>query len=183
VHWLVLAELRLPVFGRERHLRVFDPLLRRVAYAWDLVELSLEPAAASQRAGALRALRRLAENGKVAGFFPEGHHGSAGPLGTPLSGSGRFLRQLARRGVAVVPVACHEQGGVLVAAFGASVTADYLAATGDGAELDGIAMRALAALLPAPWRGRWGSAAGAGSGETTAPAAAAALPAARRRPQ
>lgn len=177
VRWLVLAELRLPVLGRERHLRVFDTFLHRVTYAWDLVELSLEPAAASQRAGALRALRRLAEGGKVVGFFPEGHHGAAGPLGTPLSGSGRLLRQLARRGVAVVPVAFHEQGGVLVAAFGASVTADYLAAAGDDAALDGIAMRALAALLPAPWRGRWGKAAAA------VPPPPAAVPATQADPQ
>ncbi len=114
VHWLALTELRLPVGGRERHLWPADPVLRRVVQAWDMVPVELERGAVGRRAGALRTLRRMALEGRVVGFFPEGHQGRAGTLGSPLPGAERFLGWLERSGVALVPAAIYEAQGRLV---------------------------------------------------------------------
>jgi hypothetical protein len=87
------------------------------------------------------------------GFFPEGHHGQAGTLGSPLPGAGRFLGWLERSGVALVPAAIYEAEGRLVVRCGPQLR---LAGRGE----DGVAaqvMEALAALLPAPYRGAWGA--------------------------
>lgn len=163
VHWLVLSELRLPLFGTERHLSGLDVFLRRVAYAWQMVPLSLAPRAAAQRGGALRVLARLAADGRVIGFFPEGHGGRAGPLGDPLPGVGRFIAWLARQGVAIIPATTHETRGKLVARFGPCLaSAPALAEepspahlTRDDAAAAAAVMHALADLLPPAYRGRW----------------------------
>ena len=118
VHWLALTELRLPVGGRERHLWPADLVLRRVAQAWEMVPVVLERGAVGRRAGALRTLRRMALDGRVVGFFPEGHDGQAGTLGSPLPGAGRFLGWLERSGVALVPAAIYEAEGRLVVRCG-----------------------------------------------------------------
>ena len=148
VHWLVLSELRLRVFGAERHLAPADPVLRRVAHAWQMVPLSLDPSATAQRAQALRQLRALCAQGRVIGVFPEGHHGAAGAPGRALPGSGRFLASLAHRGAAIVPTALWEQDGTLQARFGpplAGIDADHVVAE----EAERAVMHGIAALLPA----------------------------------
>ena len=121
VHWLVLAELRPWLLGAEWHLPFADLVLRRVAHAWQMAPLSVEPGATASRAHALRHLLRLCAQGRVAGFFPEGHRGTAGPPGSALPGAGRFLATLARRGVAVVPAALWEEDGLLRVRIGPSL--------------------------------------------------------------
>ncbi|HEX2514862.1 MAG TPA: hypothetical protein VH257_09180, partial [Chloroflexota bacterium] len=174
--WLALTELRLPVGGRERHLWPADPVLRRVVQAWEMAPVELERGAVGRRAGALRTLRRMALDGRVVGFFPEGHHGRAGTLGGPLPGVGRFLGWLERSGVALVPAAIYEAQGRLVVRCGPQVRltgppslegAGGAAAQGGEEAVASRVMEALAALLPAPYRGAWGP------GRTAGPASPA----------
>ncbi|HXI17481.1 MAG TPA: 1-acyl-sn-glycerol-3-phosphate acyltransferase [Chloroflexota bacterium] len=157
INWLVLTELRLPFFGRERHLALGDIFLRRVAHAWSMVPLSVGSHMTSKRAESLRRLRRLADAGAVIGFFPEGHLGVAGTLGQPRPGATRFLDWLAQSGVTVVPVGIHEASNCLHARIGPPLKPDRASGQHVGGSIEMQIMPAIAAQLPQTLRGRWGA--------------------------
>lgn len=148
VRWLVLSDLRWRLLGRERHLWPVDIVLGRVAYAWGMIPISASAEGTAARAAALRRLDRSIGRGEVTGFFPEGHHGTAGPLGSPAPGALRVLAWLARRGAALVPVGAWEAEGRLHASIGPPI----FATTGD---ITHQIMPAIAAQLPPHLRGAW----------------------------
>jgi len=65
-----------------------------------------------------RALHRASEPGALLGLAPEGGDMPGGVLTPPPSGSGRFLRHLARRGLRFQPVGAYEDQGRLCLRFG-----------------------------------------------------------------
>jgi hypothetical protein len=103
-----------------------------------------------------RALRRAAEPEALMGLAPEGGDMPGGVLTPPPSGSGRFLRHLARRGLRLIPVGAFEDAGRLCLRFGQPF--DLPAAVPDPVD-EGASrqvMSAIAACLPKPLRGTYG---------------------------
>ena len=149
--WLVLGDLPIQL-GRWRFsLPGAAWAFERVATVWGLVPMTGFENAVN-RAHSLRRLLGLLRAGEGAGFFPEGASGTAARLGPALPGTGRFLRLLARRGVAIIPVGVREADGKLVARFGRPITGwpDDREGPPDDRQLGAFVMQQIAACLESP---------------------------------
>lgn len=89
---------------------------------------------------------------------PEGGDNSGGSLAVPPSGVGRFILQLARRGLLVHPVGVWEHDGRLCIRFGSPYrlpAAPDLPAVERDSRTAGTVMQSIACLLPTRLRGEY----------------------------
>lgn len=106
------------------------------------------------RARAVRAVLRYAAQAPepLVGLAPEGADSPGNALVRPPAGVGRFLAQLARRGLRVLPAGVFEHEGALTVRFGAGF--DLRAAPREIDPADRV-MAAIAACLPENLRGAY----------------------------
>jgi 1-acyl-sn-glycerol-3-phosphate acyltransferase len=126
IRWVMTAAWTFPESAwRER---VLTPItrwaFRRVAQIYGFVSMPPMPPRPDEveaRAAAvretLRLARRLAQSGGMIGLAPEGQD-TAGGLGAPPSGAGRFIARLVQTGLPVLPVGVDETTEGLLVAFG-----------------------------------------------------------------
>jgi 1-acyl-sn-glycerol-3-phosphate acyltransferase len=163
IHFVMTAELTFPG-------RWYGPL-GRAASRWLLGHFSriygfttMPPMPPRPRDVAARALavRRTLEFARrhpaaILGVAPEGgDNPPSGALARPAPGAGRFLLLLAALGHSLRPVGIYEEGGQLCLHFGPAYRLSIPAGLPPGArdrDAVGIAMRAVAALLPERLRG------------------------------
>ena len=126
IHWVMTAAWTFPE-SPWRH-RLLTPLSRwafkRVAKVYGFVSMPPmppDPREVEARALAVRRTvhlaRRLAPQGGMLALAPEGMD-TAGGLGQPPAGAGRFVALLVGTGMPVLPVGVAESAGRLCAAFG-----------------------------------------------------------------
>jgi hypothetical protein len=118
LHLLVVDGWPATALGRTFALPGSRWVFTRVARAWSMVPIPLDPSNHAGRARALRDLAAHALAGRAVALFPEGERGRAGEPAEALPGAGRWLRLQIRAGVVVVPAAVAETGGTLAVAFG-----------------------------------------------------------------
>lgn len=166
VHWVITAALTYPGrrFSRLRR-RASQWVLRRIAraYGFDTMPaMPPHPADVQARALAVRRVLGVVRQNPAAliGLAPEGydHPDYNGRLISPPSGSGRFLLHLSRLGLEIVPVGAYEAEGFFCLNFGRRYRLEVPQGL-PGKERDSrareIAMRRIAALLPAELRGAY----------------------------
>lgn len=146
VRWVVTANWPPWKLGPIQFRSPGDILLPRVAHALHCYAI---PFAGKDPKRTARALRRILVEARHVdrpiGLFPEGVAGSAGKLTSALPGIDRFLVQMARLGLPLVPCGISESGRFLIR-FGAAIApGEVLAAT----HPDQLAMDRIAALLAA----------------------------------
>lgn len=135
------------------------PRLARVYGFTPTPPMPPNPAEVSARAQAVRqVLRAVRKPGTVIGLAPEGRDHPGGILGTPPSGSGRFINQLAKTCRFILPVGVYEDADGLCLHFGPPF--ELAAGVGrSAAEVDAHTSRqvmvAIARQLPKRLRGAY----------------------------
>jgi 1-acyl-sn-glycerol-3-phosphate acyltransferase len=138
-------------------------LLRRVAKVYGFTSMPPMPPREKDveaRARSVREVLSFAERTKnpIIGLAPEGADMPGGLLTYPPSGAGRFMLQLAGKGLNVIPIGVWEQGGCLCVSFGPayelSVPSQMSSDEKDRAAAK-VVMENIARLLPSHLRGEF----------------------------
>lgn len=166
IHWITTAAWTYPDRFRAHTL---TPLTRwlfgRIAQVYGFTPMPPmppDPQDVAARAAAVRQILTCARQTPqaVIGLAPEGSDAQDGRLQWPPSGSGRFILHLAELGLDIMPIGGFEADGAFCLRFGPAYTLNLPAGL-SGQERDRkasqIVMRHLAAQLPAPLRGEFGS--------------------------
>ncbi len=166
VHWIITSAWTFPG-------RWYGPLLKppsewafkRIALAYGFSSMPPMPPDARDTQARTASVRHVMNYIRrtpcpVVGLAPEGREFPGGILGNPPPGTGRFILQMARQGLKIVPVALYEQQGTLCLNFGAAIQPvhnDPARSHNDNDDLARLVMQHIAALLPAHLRGDYGS--------------------------
>lgn len=160
VHWVVSAGWNFAGRQVARLTRFLFPRMARVYGFTTMPPMPPDPGEVAARASAVRQVLQVARSTPqpVVGLLPEGEDEQMGVLQMPPPGAGRFMLQLTRHGLVVVPAAIYEADGALCVRFGPHF---YLDASSElpAAERDRLAsrqvMNAIACLLPEGLRGEF----------------------------
>lgn len=165
VHWVVTAAWTFPNRPHLKPLRsATEWAFRRVARVYGFTSMPPMPPDPSEVAERARAVRLALAHARrtprpVIALAPEGGDSPDGRLRMPAPGVGRFIVQLARLGLEMVPVGVYEAGGEFCLRFGSRYRLD----TPGGLSPDELdrrvrqtAMARIAALLPNELRGEFG---------------------------
>lgn len=164
VQWVMTMERRYEHIRLGMARRAVEKVgLRAIARVYDFFSMPAmppRPDEVEQRAHTVRQIIRRARSAPpaVIGLAPEGRDILSGTLGEPPPGVGRLIGYLHRLGFTLHPVGVFESEGRLCVRFGAPFLLDLPAgATSGQIDRDASAqtMRAIAALLPAAWRGKF----------------------------
>lgn len=162
MRWLVTEAW---TFRKQPALRFLTPLtrwaFRRAARVYGFSALPAmppDPAEVEQRAAAVREVLRCARQSPspALALAPEGMDMPSGRLGTPPSGVGRFMRQLARHCGVIVPVGVYEERQNLCLNFGVGIQLSSLEKANPeetDRQTSAQVMKAIASLLPEALRG------------------------------
>jgi hypothetical protein len=165
VHWIMTAAWTFRNRPALRHL--LAPLsrwtFRRVARVYNFTPMPPmppDPREVLERAHAVRQVLAYVQQTRqpVIGLAPEGGDAPGGKLACPPSGSGRFVLQLAQRGLRLVPVGAYEADGALTLSFGPAYGLTIpagLPARARDQYASRMVMRHIAAQLPLPLRGEF----------------------------
>jgi hypothetical protein len=134
--------------------------LRKAAHTYGfflMPPMPPRPADTAARASSVRNILRYVarSTAPILGVAPEGADSPELALSTPPPGVGRFLGQLARRGMTFLPVAVYEEGRTLCIRFGTCFDIDRTAVTDRDQQIADIAMAAVADLLPPSLQGAY----------------------------
>jgi hypothetical protein len=166
VYWVVSAGWNFAGRQVARITRSLFPRMARVYRFTAMPPMPPDPGEVEARASAVRQVLQYARitPQPVVGLMPEGQDEQTGTLQMPPPGVGRFMLQLARQGLVVVPAAIYESGGALCVHFGPHFYLEVSSAL-PAAERDLQAsrqvMNAIACLLPERLRGEFAQATGA----------------------
>lgn len=164
VHWVVSAGWNFAGRQVARLTRSLFPRMARVYGFTAMPPMPPDPGEVLARASAVRQVLQYAQRTPqpVVGLMPEGEDEQMGMLQMPHPGVGRFMLQLARQGLVVVPAAIYESDGALCVRFGPhfslEVSSELPAAERD-LQASCQVMRAIASLLPEGLRGEFSQAA------------------------
>lgn len=165
IHWVMTAAWSYPDALRARLVTpVTRTLFRRLAQMYGFTSMPPmppDPSEAEQRARAVRQVLHFARHdpSPVIGMAPEGRDAPPdrpGCLVAPPPGAGRFIEQLARCGLPVLPAAVWDPGLGLCIQFGPAYTLELpsgLQAAQRDRDASWQVMSRLAALLPTELRG------------------------------
>ncbi len=161
-HWVMTNELTFPGRWYAPIGRLLTRLLlARAARVYGFTGMPPMPPRrkdTAARAHSVRAVLSFVDStpAPVLCLAPEGGDMPGGRLSWPPLGAGRFVQQLAKRGMALVPVAAYEQGGQFCLHFGQSYDLALPSGLSSGQrdrEAAGIVMGRIARLLPPHLRG------------------------------
>lgn len=164
IHWIMTSAW---TFTSQPWLKPLAPLSRwvfqRVAQAYDFSTMPPMPPRTEdveRRAHAVRQILKLVKSTPdiLVGTAPEGRDLPGGVLGMPPPGAGRFLLQLSRLGLPIIPAGYYDTSGCPFLRFGPAY--DLSLPTGlspDEADRQAslIVMKAIARQLPAQLRGNY----------------------------
>ena len=161
VHWIVSAGWNFAGRQVSRATRVLFPRMADVYGFTAMPPMPPDPDEVAERAIAVRRVLRYVRSAPqpVVGLMPEGEDEKSGILQMPPPGSGRFMLQLAKLGLVVVPAGVVELAGSLCVRFGPHFTlnpASGLAADERDLQASRQVMGAIASLLPEGMRGEFG---------------------------
>ena len=160
VHWVVSAGWNFAGRQVARLTRSLFPRMARVYGFTAMPPMPPDPGEVLARASAVRHVLQYARNTPqpVIGLMPEGQDEKLGTLQMPPPGVGRFMLQLARQGLVVVPAAIYESDGALCVRFGPHFCLEVSSEL-PADERDLLAsrqvMNAIASLLPEGLRGEF----------------------------
>lgn len=165
VHWTMTAGWTFPGRWYRAMLKpVTEWAFGRVARVYGFTSMPPMPPDPAEVQARTRAVRQVLAYVRrtpqpVAGLVPEGRDFPGGILGRPPPGAGRFILQLVRLGLEIVPVGVYEEGGALCVSFGPRYRPDVSPGLPSG-ERDRAASRAvmehIARQLPPRLRGEFG---------------------------
>jgi hypothetical protein len=166
VHWIITSAWTFPG-------RWYRPLLRpstewafsQLALAYGFSRMPPMPPNDSEsqaRAASIRHVMNFIRSTPrpVVGLAPEGREYAGGVLGDPPPGTGRFMLQMARQGLTIVPAAIYEMDRALQVSFGPhySLVAESAALSENtDSAMSRLVMGHIANLLPMNLRGAFGS--------------------------
>jgi hypothetical protein len=158
INWIITSTLTFPNQNKGILLRPLSQVfLRKVAKVYGFIPMPPMPPDPSQvveRALAIRTVMSLVNKPNkpiIIGLSPEGQDFPGSCLGWPPSGSGRFILQLARKGLMIVPIGIYEEGNNLYLNFGEEYHLDKFSAISSrdtDREVSSLVMSHIAALLP-----------------------------------
>lgn len=161
VHWVVSAGWNFAGRQVARLTRILFPRMAGVYGFTAMPPMPPDPREVAARASAVRQVLQYVRSAPqpVVGLMPEGQDEILGTLQMPPPGVGRFMLQLARQGLVLVPAAIYEAEGALCVCFGPhfylEVSSELPAAERD-LQASRQVMRAIACLLPEELRGEFG---------------------------
>lgn len=165
VHWIITSALTYPKPLQDAIMRPLTRwLLARVARVYGffgMPPMPPDPRDARSRAEAVRKVVTFIRQspGPVIGLTPEGRDILEGTLSWPPPGSGRFVLQLAKMGLNLIPLGVFEEGGCFWMHFGPVFELDVppgLPRDELDCRVSCQVMNHIAALLPARLRGEFG---------------------------
>jgi len=160
VHWVVSAGWNFAGRQVARLTRSLFPRMARVVGFTAMPPMPPDQREVEARASAVRQVLQYAQRTpqSVVGLLPEGQDEILGTLQMPPPGVGRFMLQLARQGLVVVPAGIYESDGALCVHFGPHFSLEVSSGL-PAAERDLLAsrqvMHAIASLLPEGLRGEF----------------------------
>lgn len=161
VHWVVSAGWNFAGRQVARLTRVLFPRMAGVYGFTAMPPMPPDPAEVVPRATAIRRVLHYVRTASqpVVGLTPEGQDEEQGILQMPPPGSGRFMLQLAKYGLEVVPAGIYEAAGSLCVHFGPHFYLEPgsgMAADERDRQTSCQVMSAIAGLLPEGLRGEFG---------------------------
>jgi hypothetical protein len=162
MHWIMTGAWTFPGKWYRKILRpISEWVFARIARSYNFTTMPPMPPDPADTEARARAVRRVLayarrEPNPIIAIVPEGRDFPGGVLGWPPPGAGRFIHQLVRSGLHIVPVGIYEADGALCV----SVGPPYLPKLGDALStherdrtMSRIVMTHIARQLPPPLRG------------------------------
>lgn len=164
VHWISTIAWTFPnrPLAREVLMPASRWVLRRVANVYGFTAMPPmppDPADVEARAQAVRHVLSVVRQSPhpIIGLAPEGRDAPDGSLLWPPSGAGRFILQLAKAGLPIIPIGAFEEEAFCIRFGPAYHLPQFNGLPPDDRDREArrAVMRAIALLLPAPLRGEF----------------------------